>query len=53
MDNKTQSLLQDLKNEFQIEFEQKEIEYCQVFTKKNHATIYYNPKLIDSIKVEE
>jgi hypothetical protein len=47
-DNKTKSLLQNLKSDFQIEFEQKEIEYCEVFTRNNQATIYYNPKLINN-----
>ena len=48
LDNKTQTLLQDLKNDFQIEFEQKDIDYCEAFIIMKQATIYYNPKIIDN-----
>jgi len=47
-DVKTKSLLHDLKKDFQIEFEERKIDYCEVFTIKNQATIYYNPKIIDN-----
>jgi hypothetical protein len=47
-DDKTKLLIQDLKNDFQIEFKEREIDYCEVYTIKNQATIYYNPKLIDN-----
>lgn len=48
LDNKTKLLLLDLRTDFQIEFEQKEIDYCEVFTKNRQATVYYNPKLINN-----
>jgi len=44
LDKNTKLLLKDLRTDFQIEFEQKDINYCGVYTLNNQATIYYNPK---------
>ncbi len=41
-------LLADLRKDFQIEFEPKDINYCEVFSKNGHSTIYYNPEIFDN-----
>jgi hypothetical protein len=46
IDEKTLELLVDLQNEFDISFEIKDIDYCEVFQKSNTAIIYYNPKIV-------
>jgi hypothetical protein len=48
LDYKNQLLLADLRKDFQIDFEPKEINYCEVFSKNRHSTIYYNPKHVDN-----
>lgn len=44
---KNAKLLEDLRKDFQIDFEQKSINYCGVFTKNKHAIIHYNPRIVD------
>lgn len=46
LDLKTLDLLKSLKNEFEISFEQKDINYCEATINKKFKTakIYYNPK---------
>ena len=41
-------LLEDLRTDFSISFEIKNIDYCEVFQKNETAIIYYNPKIIDT-----
>jgi hypothetical protein len=48
IDEKTLELLNDLQTDFDISFEIKDIDYCEVFQKSNTATIYYNPKIVNS-----
>ena len=42
LDKATSSLLEDLQQDFDISFEHKNIDYCEVFQKSGKATIYYN-----------
>lgn len=51
LDKATSSLLEDLRQDFDISFEHKNIDYCRVFQKNNKATIYYNPKIVDSASI--
>ncbi len=51
LDNSASSLLEDLEKDFDISFEQKNIDYCEVFQKSKKATIYYNPKNVDSASI--
>jgi|ADurb_Leu_01_Slu_FD_contig_31_1582614_length_781_multi_1_in_0_out_0_1 hypothetical protein len=51
LDNTTVSLLEDLQRDFDISFEQKNINFCEVFQKSGTATIYYNPKIVDSASI--
>ncbi len=48
IDKKTLELLNDLKTDFDISFEVRDIDYCEVFQKSKTATIYYNPKIVNS-----
>lgn len=48
LDINTIELLNDLRADFDITFETKDIDYCEVFQKSNKATIYYNPKLVNA-----
>ena len=48
LDRATLTLLEDLKKDFSISFETKNIEYCEVFQKNKTATIYYNPEIVDT-----
>lgn len=48
IDEKTLELLNDLQTDFDIAFEIKYIDYCEVFQKSKTATIYYNPKIVNS-----
>lgn len=48
LDTSTLDLLNDLTKDFSISFEVKNIDYCQVFQKSKTATIYYNPKTIET-----
>jgi len=48
IDKKTLELLNDLQTDFEISFEIKDIDYCEVFQKNKTATIYYNPKIVNS-----
>jgi Zn-dependent peptidase ImmA (M78 family) len=47
LNKKNKLLLADLRIDFQIDFESKDINYCEVFTKNGYSTIYYNPKIVD------
>lgn len=47
LNKKNQILLDELQNYFQIEFEQKKISYCEVFSIENKSTIYYNPLFVN------
>ncbi len=51
LDNTTISLLKDLEKDFDISFEPKNIDFCGVFQKNKKATIYYNPKNVDSASI--
>lgn len=51
LDKATSSLLLDLQKDFDISFEHKNIDYCEVFQKSGKATIYYNPKIVDSASI--
>lgn len=51
IDDKTTELFNDLKTDFDITFEVKDIDYCEVFQKSNTATIYYNPKIVSSASI--
>lgn len=48
LDEATSLLLEDLNKVFDISFEQKNIDYCVVVQKNNMATIYYNPKNVNT-----
>ncbi len=48
LDTATNNLLEELQKDFEISFETKNINYCEVFQKNNIATIYYNPEHIDT-----
>jgi hypothetical protein len=48
LDRATMELLEDLRTDFEISFETKNIDYCEVFQKSKTAIIYYNPKLVNS-----
>ena len=48
IDSKTLYLLEDLRKDFTISFEVKNINYCEVFIKNKTAIVYYNPKIIDT-----
>jgi hypothetical protein len=48
LDGKTTALLSDLQTDFDITFETKDIDYCEVFQKGKNATIYYNPTIINT-----
>lgn len=50
-DEKTLELLYDLQTDFEISFEVKNIDYCEVFQKSKTATIYYNPKIVTTESV--
>jgi hypothetical protein len=51
LDKATSSLLVDLQKDFDISFEHKNIDFCEVFQKSGKATIYYNPKIVDSASI--
>jgi hypothetical protein len=51
LDKATISLFEDLQKDFDISFEQKNIDFCEVFQKSKKATIYYNPKIVDSASI--
>ena len=51
LDKATSSLLEDLQQDFDISFEHKNIDYCEVFQKSGKATIYYNSKFVDSASI--
>ena len=48
LDIKNQKLLSDLQEIYEIDFEEKNIEYCEVFSKNSKSTIYYNPTIVDN-----
>lgn len=48
LDTATLELLEDLRNDFEISFETKNIDYCEVFQKSKTAIIYYNPKIVNT-----
>lgn len=48
IDEKTTELLNDLRTDVDISFEVKNINYCGVFQINKTATIYYNPKIVDT-----
>jgi hypothetical protein len=48
IDKKTIELLNDLQTDFEILFEMKNIDYCEVFQNNNTAIIYYNPKYVNT-----
>ncbi|MEH6764918.1 MAG: hypothetical protein V7655_10495 [Aequorivita antarctica] len=48
LDKNTTNLLDELSSDFQINFEEKNINYCELFTQNKKATIYYNPEIIDT-----
>lgn len=48
LDTATLELLEDLRNDFAISFETKNIDYCEVFQKSKTAIIYYNPKIVNT-----
>lgn len=41
------NLLSELEKNYEIEFQQKDIDYCEVFSQNNKSIIYYNPKNVD------
>lgn len=48
LNTQNKRLLSDLQEVHDIEFQQKDIEYCEVFSQNNKAIIYYNPKKVDN-----
>lgn len=48
IDKNTLELLNDLQTDFEITFEVKNIDYCEVFQKNKTATIYYNPSIVNT-----
>lgn len=48
IDKKTSQLLEELKADFQIDFEEKNINYCEMFQINGTAKIYFNPAIIDT-----
>jgi hypothetical protein len=48
IEEKTLELLNNLQTDFDISFEIKDIDYCKVIQKGKTATIYYNPKIVNS-----
>jgi hypothetical protein len=48
LDHNNLELLAQLQKTFDIEFEEKNIDYCEVFSKNNCSIIYYNPARIDN-----
>lgn len=51
LDNTTITLLEELQNDFNISFVQRNIDFCEVFQKSGKATIYYNPKIANSSSI--
>jgi hypothetical protein len=51
IDEKTLELLNDLQTDFEISFEVRNIDYCEVFQKNRRAIIYYNPEIVNSESV--
>ncbi|RPH27704.1 MAG: hypothetical protein EHM93_19135 [Bacteroidales bacterium] len=48
LDNKALELLADLRNHYEISFQQKNINYCETYTQNGKSIIYYNPKIVDN-----
>lgn len=48
LDSQTLDFLEELQTIYNIDFIEKEINYCEVFQKDGNATIYYNPEIIDT-----
>lgn len=48
LDRTSLDMLEDLKKDFSISFEIKDIDHCEVFQKNKTAIIYYNPKNVDT-----
>ncbi|NQU83818.1 MAG: hypothetical protein HQ536_03845 [Parcubacteria group bacterium] len=48
LDIATLDLLEDLKKDFSISFQTKDVNYCEVFQKSKSAIIYYNPKIVNT-----
>ncbi len=48
LNEKNKILLTELRQDFKIDFQQKSINYCEVFSKNGCSTIFYNPKLVDN-----
>jgi hypothetical protein len=48
LDETNQKFLSQLQKIYEIEFEEKNIEHCEVFTINKKSIIFYNPKIIDN-----
>lgn len=48
MDLNTSQLLSELRQEFEINFQPKDINFCEVFTQNGKSTIFYNPNIVDN-----
>ena len=48
LDKNTTYLLAELRVDFEIEFVEKNINYCEVFSQNKKSTIYYNPHIVNT-----
>lgn len=48
LDKKTSDLLFELRADSEIDFVEKNINFCEVFTQNGKSTISYNPKIVDT-----
>ncbi len=48
LDKKTSEFLSELRKEFKIDFQEKDINYCEVYTQHGNSTICYNPNIVDN-----
>lgn len=48
LDKNTSDLLAELRLDFEIDFGEKNINYCEVFSQNGKSTIYYNPDIVDT-----
>jgi len=48
LDKNVSELLSELRKEFEIDFQEKDINYCEVFSQNGKSTIYFNPNIVDN-----
>ncbi|WP_225037309.1 hypothetical protein [Winogradskyella sp. SM1960] len=48
LDKTTSELLSELRKEFRIDFQEKNINHCEVFTQNRNSIICFNPNIVDN-----